>query len=57
MEAGKRINAHAWQRQYENALVIMNLPGAKESYTIKFQEAAKDSLTGNIGDGLAIEMS
>ncbi len=54
LEAGKRINAHAWQRRYENALVIVNLPGAKESYTIKLQKAAKDSLTGEISDSFAV---
>lgn len=54
LEAGKRINAHVWQRRYENALVIVNLPGAKESYTIKLQKAAKDSLTGEISDSFAV---
>jgi len=54
LEAGKRINTHVWQRRYENAFVIMNLPGAKESYTIKLQSPAKDSLTGEINDSFVV---
>jgi len=54
LETGKRINTHVWQRHYENAIVVVNLPGAKESYTIKLQNPAKDSLTGKIDDSFVV---
>jgi hypothetical protein len=54
VEPGKRINSHVWQRRYDKALVVVNLPGAKESYTIKIQETARDSLTGDTGRSFTI---
>jgi hypothetical protein len=46
---GKRMNAHVWTRNYEMALVIVNLPGANEDYTMEFTEPHWDSLTGESG--------
>jgi hypothetical protein len=44
--AGQRLNSHVWQRQYEKALVVVNLPGAAGPYEVKLDKPAKDSLTG-----------
>ena len=46
---GKRMKAHVWTRNYEKALVIVNLPGANEDYTMEFTEPRWDSLTGESG--------
>jgi hypothetical protein len=43
---GERVNSHVWQRRYEKALVVVNLPGAAEPCEIKLDKPAKDSLTG-----------
>ena len=48
-EAGKRISSHVWQRRYEKALVVVNLPGAKEPYEVKLERPARDSFTGESG--------
>jgi len=42
---GERVNSHVWQRRYEKALVVVNLPGAAEPCEIKLDKPAKDSLT------------
>jgi len=47
--AGQRINSHVWQRQYEKALVVVNLPGATGPHEVQLEKAAKDSLTGESG--------
>ena len=44
-ESGERINSHVWQRQYDKALVVVNLPGAEAPYEIKLDKPAKDSPT------------
>jgi hypothetical protein len=49
IEPGERINSHVWQRRYEKALVIVNLPGAAAAYEVKLDKPAKDSLTGKFG--------
>ena len=54
LDEGERISSHVWQRRYEKALVLVNLPGAGEAYTIKLQETAKDSLTGEVGNNFVI---
>ncbi len=46
LAAGQRLGSHAWQRQYEKALVFVNLPGAAEPYEVKLDKPTKDSLTG-----------
>ncbi len=45
----EKINAHVWQRHYDRALVVANLPGAKESYEVVLEKPAKDTLTGKTG--------
>lgn len=54
LEAGERLSSHVWQRRYEKALVVVNLPGAEETYTIKLQETARDSLTGDTGSSFDV---
>lgn len=51
---GERINSHVWKRNYENALVVMNLPGASSSYTVHCSEYSQDSFTGQIGKSFTI---
>lgn len=51
---GERINAHVWQRQYEKALVVMNLPDATEPYQVKLSTSARDSFTGETGTRFTI---
>lgn len=51
---GERMNSHVWQRRYEKALVIVNLPGARAPYEVKFDKPAKDTLTGKFGTTFAV---
>ncbi len=46
---GKRISSYVWTRTYQNALIVVNLPGAKDNYTIEFEKSRRDSLTGETG--------
>ncbi|UCC68573.1 MAG: hypothetical protein JSV79_01145 [Armatimonadota bacterium] len=46
---GERLGSHVWRREYEKALVVMNLPGAKEPYEIEVERPARDSFTGDTG--------
>jgi len=46
---GERLTAHVWQREYEKATVVVNLPGADEDYVVQLESAARDSLTGESG--------
>lgn len=46
---GKRISSHVWTRVYQKALVVVNLPGAKDNYTVEFEKPRRDSLTGEAG--------
>ena len=43
---GERITSHVWQRRYEKALVVVNLPGSPEPHEVELEQAARDSLTG-----------
>lgn len=45
-QTGERVNAYVWQRKYEKALVVVNLPSAAEPYTLELSRPARDSLTG-----------
>jgi hypothetical protein len=49
LREGKRLNSHVWTRNYEKAMVVVNLPGAREDYTVKLTEPRRDSLTGERG--------
>ena len=51
---GERISSHVWQRRYEKALVVVNLPGAAAPYEVKLDKPAKDSLTGDTGTSFTI---
>jgi hypothetical protein len=46
LAARQRLGSHVWQRQYEKALVVVNLPGAAGPYEVKLDKPAQDSLTG-----------
>ena len=46
---GERLSSHVWQRRYDKALVVVNLPGAKEPYEVKLKHSEKDSFTGQTG--------
>ncbi len=52
--AGQRLGSHVWQRQYEKALVVVNLPGASGPYEVKLDKPARDSLTGESGTSFTI---
>lgn len=54
VEVGERINSHVWQRRFEKGLVVVNLPGAEESYTAQLPGEARDSLTGEIGSSFVV---
>ena len=51
---GERVNSHVWQRQYEKAQVVVNLPGAADSYELKLNQPARDVLTGETGTSFKI---
>jgi len=51
---GERISSHVWQRRYEKALVVVNLPGAAGPHTIKLRRPARDTLTGQTGTGFLV---
>ena len=51
---GERINAYVWRRQYEKALVVVNLPGASEPYSVTLDAPARDTLTGRTGTEFTI---
>ena len=52
--AGERINAHVWQRRYDKALVVMNLPDGKAPYDVTLDKPAKDSFTGETGTSFVV---
>lgn len=54
IEPGERINSHVWQRRYEKALIVVNLPGATAPYEVKLDKPAKDSLTGKLGTSFGV---
>ena len=45
----QRVNDHVWQRGYDKALVVVNLPGAQSPYEVILDQPAKDTLTGQTG--------
>ena len=49
LAAGERVSSHVWQRKYDKALVVVNLPGAKEPYEVKLERPARDSFTDESG--------
>jgi len=51
---GERVNGHVWKRRYEKALVVVNLPGAKEPFALNLDTRRKDSLTGEEGTSFVI---
>jgi hypothetical protein len=51
---GTRVNAHVWQRKYEKAQVIANLPGAEAPFTARLDQPARDAFTGETGTKFAI---
>ena len=51
---GERVSSHVWRRRYQKALVVVNLPGASESYQVKLDEPARDAFTGETGSRFAI---
>ncbi len=53
-EAGQRIDSHVWQRKYSQALVVVNLPGAREPYTLQLNRSRLDVFTGERGDRFII---
>lgn len=53
-EAGQRVSDHVWRRQYEKALVVVNLPGAKGPFTARVGRPARDAFTGETGTEFAI---
>ena len=54
LRAGKRISSHVWQRQYDKALVVVNLPGAREPYEVRLERPARDSFAGESGVGFMV---
>jgi hypothetical protein len=54
VEEGKRINSFVRTRKYDKALVVVNLPGALQDYTIELSEPHFDSLTGEKGEEFII---
>ncbi len=46
---GERVNSHVWRRQYQRALVVVNLPGAKSTYRVRLESPARDVFTGKTG--------
>lgn len=51
---GERLSAHVWRREYEKALVVVNLPGATEAYAVKLDQQARDVFTGEQGTGFTV---
>ena len=54
LAAGERVSSHVWQRKYEKALVVVNLPGAKGPYEVRLERPARDSFTGERGASLLV---
>lgn len=46
---GERVNSHVWRREYDRALVVVNLPGAQGPYEVEVERPARDSFTGETG--------
>jgi hypothetical protein len=52
--AGERVSPYVWQRRYEKAVVIVNLPGATESHKVQLEKPAQDSFTGESGTSFMV---
>lgn len=50
VSVGRRVNAHVWEREYDRALVVVNLPGAKEAHAVETNEPSRDVFTGERGN-------
>ena len=46
---GERVSSHLWRREFENALVVVNLPGAEATYEVDLPQPAIDSFTDERG--------
>jgi len=51
---GVRISAHVWEREYDKARVVMNLPDATEAYQVKLPRPARDVLTQEEGTAFTL---
>ncbi|MFB3882405.1 MAG: putative glycoside hydrolase [Armatimonadota bacterium] len=51
---GRRVNTHVWERDYERARVVVNLPGSASEYVVKLDRPGRDSLTGETGREFAV---
>lgn len=51
---GEQVNAHAWTRKYDKAVVAVNLPGAAADLTLNLEHPAQDTLTGEEGRSFVI---
>lgn len=51
---GERVSSHVWRREYQNALVVVNLPGAESPYRVEVDRPARDSLTEERGTEFTI---
>jgi hypothetical protein len=51
---GERLSSPTWQREYEKALVVVNLPGANSDHIAQPRTVARKALTGQTGETFAI---
>ena len=51
---GTRISSHVWQRHYEKALVVVNLPGSKGPHEVHLDHSVRDVFTGLAGTTFTI---
>lgn len=54
LKPGEQIDSHVWRRVYEDALVVVNLPGARAPYTVSLAVVSQDTLTGARGKKFTI---
>jgi hypothetical protein len=54
VKEGERLGPHVWQREYEKAVVVVNLPGANADYTLSLAKTARDSLSGESGTTFSV---
>ena len=52
--SGERLSEYVWQREYDRALVVMNLPDAPEPHHVSLPRPARDSLSGDTGTSFTI---
>ncbi len=51
---GERVTSHVWRRRYEDATVIVNLPGASEPYRVTLDAVAHDTLSDERGAAFVV---